>query len=49
MNPNERRLYNTEVLVSEQSGAIWEADLDGGNARKIATTPLPLGLFFTSK
>jgi sugar lactone lactonase YvrE len=49
MDPNKRRLYYTEVLVSEASGAIWESDMDGSNAKKIATTALPLGLFFTTK
>ena len=41
------KLYYTEVIVSEQSGHIWQSDMDGGNARKIATTMMPLGLFYT--
>jgi sugar lactone lactonase YvrE len=49
MDPDKRRLYYTEVLVSEVSGAIWESDMDGRNAKKIATTALPLGLFFTAE
>jgi sugar lactone lactonase YvrE len=49
MDPNKRRLYYTEVLVSEVSGAIWESDMGGSNAKKIATTALPLGLFFTAE
>ncbi|MBW2540044.1 MAG: hypothetical protein JRE27_10620 [Deltaproteobacteria bacterium] len=49
MDPNKRRLYYTEVLVSEVSGAIWESDMGGSNAKNIATTALPLGLFFTAE
>ena len=41
------KLYYTEVIVSEQSGHIWQSDMDGSNARKIATTKMPLGLFYT--
>ena len=41
------KLYYTEVIVSEQSGHIWQSDMDGSNARKIATTMMPLGLFYT--
>ena len=40
------KLYYTEVIVSAQSGHIWQSDMDGGNARKIATTMMPLGLFY---
>ena len=41
------KLYYTEVIVSEQSGHIWQSDMDGSNARKIAATMMPLGLFYT--
>ena len=41
------KLYYTEVIISPPSGHIWESDMDGSNAKKIATTPLPLGLYFT--
>ena len=41
------KLYYTEVIVSEQSGHIWQSDMDGGDARKIAATMMPLGLFYT--
>lgn len=41
------KLYYTEVIVSEKSGHIWQSDMDGSNARKIATTMMPLGLFYT--
>ena len=41
------KLYYTEVLVAEKSGHIWQSDMDGNNARKIATTTMPLGLFYT--
>ena len=40
------KLYYTEVIISKQSGHIWQSDMDGGNARKIATTMMPLGLFY---
>ena len=40
------KIYYTEVFIKEHSGAIWRADLDGGNATKLRTTALPLGLFF---
>jgi sugar lactone lactonase YvrE len=40
------RLFYTDVLVASQSGAIYEADLDGQNSKKIAVTSLPLGLYF---
>lgn len=40
------RLFYTDVITASKSGGIWEADLDGTNARQIATTSLPLGLCF---
>jgi sugar lactone lactonase YvrE len=40
------RLFYTDVIVASQSGAIWEAGLDGRNPKKLATTSLPLGLYF---
>jgi len=40
------KLYYTEVIVKAQSGHIWQSDMDGSNARKIATTMMPLGLFY---
>jgi hypothetical protein len=40
------RLFYTDVITASQSGGIWEAELDGSNARQIATTSLPLGLCF---
>ena len=40
------KLYYTEVIVSAQSGHIWQSDMDGSNPRKIATTMMPLGLFY---
>lgn len=40
------RLFYTDVLLASQSGAIWEADLDGQNPKKIAVTSLALGLYF---
>ena len=42
------KIYYTEVFIKEHSGAIWRADLDGGNATKLITTALPLGLFFAT-
>jgi DNA-binding beta-propeller fold protein YncE len=43
------KLYYTDVIVASQSGAIWESDLDGSNAKQLTTTSLPLGLFFTTE
>jgi DNA-binding beta-propeller fold protein YncE len=43
------KLYYTDVIVASQSGAIWESDLDGGNAKQLTTTSLPLGLFFSAE
>jgi DNA-binding beta-propeller fold protein YncE len=43
------KLYYTEVISSKQSGHIWQSDMDGTNARKIVTTQLPLGLFYSKK
>jgi hypothetical protein len=40
------RLFYTDVIVSSQSGGIWEAELDGSHARQVATTSMPLGLYF---
>jgi DNA-binding beta-propeller fold protein YncE len=44
-----KRLYYTEVIITPPDGAgyIWEADMDGGNAKQILATPLPLGVFYT--
>ena len=42
-------LYYTEVIFSTQSGHIWKSDMDGSNARKIVTTQMPLGLFYTEE
>ena len=41
------KLYYTEVIFSTQSGHIWKSDMDGTNARKIVTTQMPLGLYYT--
>ena len=41
------KLYYTEVIFSTQSGHIWQSDMDGSNARKIVTTQMPLGLYYT--
>ena len=41
------KLYYTEVIISPQSGHIWESGLDRSNAKKITTTPLSLGLYYT--
>ena len=43
------KLYYTEVIFSNQSGHIWQSDMDGNNARKIVTTQMPLGLFYIEK
>ena len=43
------KLYYTEVIVSEQSGHIWQSNMDGSKARKVATTMMPLGLFYVAK
>ncbi|PHS35874.1 MAG: hypothetical protein COB07_12880 [Sulfurovum sp.] len=43
------KLYYTEVIISEKSGAIWQSDMDGSNARKIVSTQMPLGLFYLKK
>lgn len=40
------KLYYTEVIITGQTGHIWQSDMDGSNPKKIATTKLPLGLFF---
>jgi DNA-binding beta-propeller fold protein YncE len=40
------RLFYTDVIVSSQSGGIWEAELDGSHAKQVATTSMPLGLYF---
>ena len=40
------RIFYTEVIFSSESGRIWQADLDGRNARQITTARLPCGLYF---
>jgi DNA-binding beta-propeller fold protein YncE len=40
------RLFYTDVITSSQSGGIWVADLAGSHAEQIATTSMPLGLYF---
>ena len=40
------RLFYTDVIISSQSGSLWESDLDGQNARQIATASLPCGIYF---
>jgi sugar lactone lactonase YvrE len=44
-----KRLYYTEVIITPPKGAgyIWESDMDGGNAKRILATQLPLGVFYT--
>jgi hypothetical protein len=42
-------LYYTEVIFSTQSGHIWKSDMDGSNTRKIVTTQMSLGLFYTEE
>ena len=49
LDRKNKKMYYTEVIMSPQSGHIWRSELDGSNASKIATTPLPLGIFFTDK
>ena len=42
------RIFYTEVIFSSESGRLWQADLDGGNARKITTARLPCGICYIS-
>lgn len=40
------KMYYADPDVPNKSGAIWVANLDGSNAKKILTTSLPLGLYY---
>jgi sugar lactone lactonase YvrE len=49
LDQENKKMYYTEVIISPPSGHIWRSQLDGSNASKIATTPLPLGMHFTDE
>jgi len=40
------KLFYTDVITASKSGGIWVAELDGSHAKQIATTSMPLGLYF---
>jgi sugar lactone lactonase YvrE len=46
LDRENKKMFYTEVIISPPSGHIWRSELDGSNASKIATTPLPLGIYF---
>ena len=42
------KLYYTDTIIEPPgAGYIWESDMDGGNAKQVLATPLPLGVFYT--
>jgi hypothetical protein len=41
-------LYVSDPYADSLSGAIWKSNLDGSDAERIATTVLPLGIFFVN-
>ncbi|MBW1750574.1 MAG: hypothetical protein JRJ37_07755, partial [Deltaproteobacteria bacterium] len=41
-------LYVSDPYVDSLSGALWKSNLDGSDAERIATTVLPLGIFFVN-
>jgi len=43
-----RKLYVNDPYVDSSSGAIWKGNMDGSGAERIATTVLPLGLYFVN-
>jgi sugar lactone lactonase YvrE len=48
MDPKKRKLYYTECFLADSSGVIWESEMDGADASKVATTSLPLGVYFVA-
>jgi DNA-binding beta-propeller fold protein YncE len=48
LHPGNGRILYTDVIIPTKSGAIWESDPDGRNAKQISGTPMPLGLCFVS-
>ena len=42
------KLYVSDPYVDSLSGSLWKSNLDGSDAERIATTVLPLGIFFVN-